>query len=662
MTRTGEDRHGEFPEVPYALWRSKVEADLRGASFETRLVTATREGLAVEPLYCPKPRSTPMPHVIRGTREPWAVWQDVRDPHPDAAARTMRDALSRGVEGFWLSFDGATMRALDRDAPGAARHTGAFGISVSCYADLEAVLAPIDLDRHAIALKGGAGAYALSEFLWGILDARGHGTVKLRGCAGLDPIGTLLRTGTLPGSIEAAFDALTRTAKRWIERAPSFRTALVSTLPPHEAGASSVDEVAFALASGLTTLRRLVAAGLDVPRAAGQILFAFAVGRDLFMEIAKLRAFRRLWSGMLAASGAPEAAGATWIHTTSSSRDLTRWDAWTNLLRTTTQTFSAAVGGADSTSITPFDALRGSSDARAHRLATNVHALLVHESHLDATQDPAAGSYYVESLTGEIARAAWSRFQSIESRGGLENEITSGRLAAELAAALARRMDDVARARVPIVGVSQFPNLDEAPPAHEFSTRELAARPIHGARLSARSEWQLGPTQPARATLLPARREADLFERLRDASTAHRTKGGRAPAAGLIRLGAPSDGRAEASFAKAALATAGIRCVDVVSPEGAARAFDPSQLDIAVICGSEAQIGAELTPLAATLEGRGARVVLVACRPGPFETAWRRAGMDHALYEGCDVVVTLGAVLSQLGIALPHGALTESLS
>jgi methylmalonyl-CoA mutase len=659
MTRTDADRHDEFPRVSYDAWRSRVESELKGTTFDRGLVTTTPEGISVQPLYVREHVRVRPSFAIDPPTPPgrWASWQEIRDPSPDDAAKTIAEGLARGIDGIWLSLDGATFRAMDRDAHGAAAYVGRGGVSVSTFSDLETVLAPVDLDKIAVAMKGGAGAYALSEFLWGILDARGGGASNLRGCAGLDPIGVLMRTGSLPGSLEAAFDALTRTARRWEERAPGFRTALVSTHAVHDAGANAVEETAIALATGLTILRRLLTAGFDVPRASAQILFAFPVTSELFMEIAKLRAFRRLWSGLLAASGAASAAEKMWIHATSSARELTRWDPWSNLLRGTIHAFVGRVGGANSTSLSPFDVTLGTSSKDAHRLATNTHGLWVDESHLDVVSDPAAGSWYVESLTDDLASHAWRRLQIIEEGGGIESELASGRLRSELTLQLARRMDDLARRRTRIVGVNEFADVGESPLVRPAVPAALLGRSIAGARLSARTEWQLGPTKPAEIVAFPSLRDAEFYERLRDATWAYRQRAGRGPAACLLALGSSSEHRARSLFAANALASAGIATEERAGPpsvEMAEAVHEASAFDIAVLCGTDTRY-AELVPLLApALKARGARVVLVAGRPGPNESAWRAAGMDHAIYSGGDLLVTLGAVLSQLGIVLPH--------
>ena len=184
---------------------------------------------------------------------------------------------------------------------------------------------------------------------------------------------------------------------------PSVRTVRVDTTAYVEAGASETQELAAMLATGATYLRALAAAGLDVDAACSQIEVTLAADADVFTTIAKLRAARRVWSAMTAACGASPAAQAPRLHVRTAERMMTRRDPWVNLLRVTAAAFAAGVGGAGSVTTAAFDAELGEPDELGRRMARNTQLLLQEESNVGRVVDPAGGSWYVESLTDDIA-------------------------------------------------------------------------------------------------------------------------------------------------------------------------------------------------------------------------------------------------------------------
>lgn len=390
-----------------------------------------------------------------------------------------------------------------------------------------------------------------------------------------------------------------RTAKTVSERYPNGIAAMVSTLRYHDAGADSADELAFALSTGAAHLEAMIEAGLTPAAAGKQLAVQIAVGRDTFAELCKVRALRVCWQKLLAASKAE--AGRTLVHAVCSQRTLTQRDPWVNMLRTTTQVFAAVLGGADVVTPTRFDRALGPPSELAHRIARNTGLVLREESSLGRVSDPAAGSYYLETFSDDLAREAWKRFQALEKQGGLEAARASGALQARLDASWKARLDLLARRRAPVLGVSEFANLDE----------------------------QL-PSVPTAVTTM-GHRDSEEFELLRLRVEQRKVE------AVLVTLGSLAESRARVGFASGFFAAGGIRSRETTSNEQAA---------IACLCGTDERYAEEAVARVKALRAAGCQKVLLAGKPGALESALRKAGADGFIFMGCDVIATLNEVLS----------------
>ena len=397
MERGGSDDHrrvGErFPQPSIEEWREVAKRSLRGPSLQSLIVT-TAEGLEMKPLYTAE--DLPADGVVR--RPPgsgtWETCLLVEGPDPAVAEARAAEGLVRG----------ATSLLLNADAGSAA-------LNVSVTGDLEGILAAAG--SAPVYLAGGAATPALAALM--VAAAGRH--EDLRGGFDYDPLASLAAGGEPLWNLERSYGLMAELVV-WTEReAPFMRAIAVSTLP--HAGAGASQEIALLLATGVEYLRALEAAAVPPEVACRRLRLLLPVGRDLFMEVAKLRAVRSLWARVAEACGVPEKERGVPVHAITSPRSLDGSEPWTNLLRTTVEAFAAITGCADVLTILPFDHPAGTGEARARRLALNTSTILREESHLDRVSDPAGGSYYVERLTADLARAAWSEFQRIEARGGM---------------------------------------------------------------------------------------------------------------------------------------------------------------------------------------------------------------------------------------------------
>ncbi len=391
----------------YADWRRRVEGELGGVSFEEALRSSSAEGIVREPLYTAAdlpggddPAGFPgLAPFTRG--RPTAPGFRIAQEHTLGDAGAVNTALVAGVEA------GVGLAWLRLDAPLSSQ-------------DASMLVDGVDLDRLDLVFDAGAfdSAAPLADFA----------ASPIRGGFGADPLGT-----QAAGRGEADFAAAAAVFAQSRRRFPGMRALLVATEPYHSAGASAVEELAFAVATGVEYLRRFAVDGWTVTDVAEEVLFALHTCGDFFLDVAKLRAARLLWAKVLRASGGGDAGLV--VHARPSVVTRGVGDSWDHLLHSSAESFAAIAGGAESVV------------AAAHegRLAVSALHVLEEEAHLARVLDPAGGSYYVEKLTDEMARDAWKLFQKLEAVGGMEDAVDDGTVDEIIEAATARWEEEVRR-------------------------------------------------------------------------------------------------------------------------------------------------------------------------------------------------------------------------
>lgn len=509
-----------FPPVTLADWRELATRELKGAPVQ-KLVHRTPEGIELAPLVTAEDVGPAVPRapLLARSRRGWAIAQEYRQRRPaDAGAAAVED-LSHGTEAAWFVLDelvaagvaadggaagevaevasrgraGAT-EVADRDGRGGEGRARA-GVVVGDAADVAALLAGIDLAGAEVVIDAGVRALPVAAALAAEAQRRGVAPGQLRGAVVGDPLALLLTVGEVGWSIEHVYRDMAELTGWARATAPGLRTALVDATAWHEAGASAADEIAGALAAALEHLKKLVDAGLTVDAAAGALLFVLAVGRDLPLELAKLRAARSLWARVAAACGVGPEGQVMRLHARASRREQSNLDPWVNLIRATSEGVTAALGGADSLALPALDEALGEPSALGRRLARNTQLLLRDESHLGAVQDPAGGSYTIERTTEALARAAWERLQAIEREGGLLTSLRAGAVQGRVAAAAQAQAQAVATLRLPIVGASRYAARPMGPRlGAQIEGDSAAAEQDAGGRSSAGSP---GPSEDA---------------------------------------------------------------------------------------------------------------------------------------------------------------------
>ena len=668
---------GAFEARDHDAWRARVEHDLGEGRFDSLRTPLTAE-TTLEPLYSAGPE-TPFPGALRGRpfgdQGRWTIWQEYDDPRMNVVSEAIRDDLAAGVEAVWLRC------GLDH------------GTRFTTTGDLAKALEHVDLGKVAVQLEPGEHALSLGAALLALAESRGVDPRTLAGGVGADPLGTLALTGTLTGGLGAARRDLGVLAQGFLEEAPQLRSALVSTRAYHEAGASAAEELAWAWATGVTYLRWLVAAGLSIDQAANTIRFSLGVRGELFPEIAKLRAFRIGWAKLVQAAGG-EATDA-WLHVRSSGATRTRVDPWVNMIRGTAETFVGAVAGADSIACTPFDVAVGPSDPMARRVARNTQLVLRGESHLARVDDPAGGSWAIESLTDQLAREAWSTFQQVEALGGMAHALQRGHVARSLDATRAARQQRIFTRREPVVGVSEFPDVDEARvlrapvdlenevevelgnPFGESSpderhevllalvgllTKGASARALFhnvheamavGVDLYTMTTMLFESTPSIHLEPLRPLRPAAAFEALRESVDAAARKG--LPAAAFVAdMGPLAEHSARLTWLSNAIGAGGIATLGAGSYRGvdaAVKAFEKqkSKTTLVILCASDAWYAEHAAAVASALKRAGATFVAMAGK-AEDEEPLRHAGIQLFLHAKGDLFADLEVLHRALGI------------
>lgn len=600
-------------------WMALVERTLRGGGVD-QLSGVTRDGIAVRPLYTDGP-DRPAAVVAVDPHRSEEGW-DVRAVH----------SLASCPDGGWGDVDGLLQRIEDDLAGGAT--SVELDSATGATADvLDRVLLNVDLSQTPVALTPHADTETARAL--GALAARRGAGLAPGSSLGIDPLGEWARSGRRSSCAEAA---------EWAARAASSgsiaRGVLAFAVDASryaDAGATEAQALGWATATGVAYLRALVGAGVPVDAAAGLIGFRLAATADQFVAIAALRAARVMWARVVTASGGSPEAARQYQHAVTATHMYSRRDPWVNLLRGATAALAAGVAGADAVTVLPFDHVSGRVDADGalgRRLARNTQLLLLEESHLARAADPAGGSFYVESLTEDLASAGWRVLQEVEASGGIEAAIDSGSLAAATQESWRTRLRALRTRSEPLTGVSEFPLLDEPTPA------SLA-----------------DPEEAEDGAGLPVRRLAEPFEDLRDAADRHRAVTGDRPAVWVAALGPAAAHSTRAAWTQNLLAAGGIEArsgAGVDSPIAAAADFAASGLTAAVITGTDDMYRQRAAATTAALADAGAVLVALVCdsdTPSGLLVDMRSAGVDEIWHDGSDAAAALERLHRALGVA-----------
>ncbi len=613
----------EFPAISAKTWKEKIVADLKGADFDKKLVWRTSEGFNVQPYYRQEDLkglkttvSAPgqFPYV-RGTKthNEWAIRQNIcATKNARKANAKALDILNKGVTslGFCLNAEKLSYRYI------------------------KTLLEGIKLDAVAINFNVCAcKAPELANILVRLVGRSGYDFKAVTGSINVDPIKNMLLKGK-PLTKEQVAEKIVATVKA-AKTLVNFRVVGVNSVALNNSGAYCAQELAYALAWGAEYMTMMTEAGLPNYLAARSIRFNMGIGGNYFMELAKFRAARLLWAKIVEAYKAPiftaalkEAAKMN-VSAETSRFNMTIFDAYVNMLRTQTETMSAALAGVDEIVVTPFDATYEEPTEFAERIARNQQLLLKEESHFDKVVDPAAGSYYIENLTNSIAEEAWKQFLAIQEEGGMYELVAAGKVQEAMAATLKARLSDVAKRKEVILGSNQFPNFTEkaGKKIKEVACGCCCAKP-----------------ENAIATL-PVARAAEEFEALRLETEAAKKQ----PVAFMLTIGNLAMRIARAQFSCNFFACAGYKVIDNNGFKSVAegiKAARKAKADIIVLCSSDDEY-ATYAPQAWLQLEDAKEVFVVAGAPACTEDL-QKLGIENFINVRVNVLETLKKFNEQL--------------
>lgn len=613
---------GEFPLPDKGAWRAEAEATLAGAPFEKKLITKTPEGIDIQPIYQREdlegiehlgslPGEAP---YVRGTRatNTWEVAQEIAAASQAEYNEALRHDLERGQTAVALNLN---------------------DVYVETSADFGRILNGVDAARVPLFLEGCAEPKAVFAGLLSYLAENGKNPARLRGAIACDPLGGLVANGNLPKSHGEAFDDMAEITRLAAKETPEFRTIGVSTSVYHDAGATAVQELAYALATGVEYLREMESRGIEPDTAAAKMRFTFSIGSDLFMAIAKFRAARMLWSRAVAASGGGAEAQKMRIHARTSLWNKTKLDPHVNMLRDTTEAFAAVAGGCESLHVGAFDEVIRTPDEFSRREARNTQIILRDECHFDQVIDPAGGSYYAETLTSRLAEKAWAAFQEIEKLGGMTKALAAGVPQKAVNAAAESKLDAVAQRRSSVIGVNIYANPKELLTACHSAPDGMGA----GGKCS------VPPLHPLRVS--------GQFERLRAAVEA----AGK-PKVFLANMGPLRQHKARADFSTSFFQTGGFDVLENRGFKTVAEAVAEAQksgAQVFVICSTDETYPELVPPFAGLIKASQPKsTVIVAGYPKEHIEAFKAAGVDEFIHIRANCYETLRGLAVKLGIQL----------
>ena len=652
----------EFAPTTYSQWKEEAVASLKGGVFEKKLLTQTLEDITLQPIYTKDDlKALGIEQAYPGERDflrgeyaagylsrPWAIAQSVSEVCPKTAGERVTEELGAGGNAVYLR--------LSTDTKMGEHSKSADGVCLQDASDVRAVFASHKAVSAQLHIPCGPSAIPML----GALNASGRQLGSLKGCVGADPLGDLAVYGKLPCTLERLYGEMADAALFAATRLPYLRAVLVDAGVYAAGGANAVQEVACALATAADYLAAMIERGMTPGQAIGSLRVQFALGSDFFMEIAKLRAARIVFARMAEVYGAPDTTLEIFCETSPLTK--TVYDPYVNLLRATTEAFSAVVGGADAISVSPLDQAGGGKDDTARRVARNIQVLLREEFGLTQPVDPAGGSYYVETLTRQLAEKAWAYFQKIEEKGGMAEALATSWIQSEIAGTMEKRFKKLATRQERAVGINMYVNQREKPFEEQIikETAPAAKAPVETSELletlnalaSAHKERvllaaaafnagasfsqvrdALGRESEIEVIPIAPHRRTERFEALRQATEKYEKRTGKTAKVFLACMGPVAQHKARADFSEGFFGPAKfdmVRSDGFGSWEEAAKAAAASGAIATVICSTDETYPEIVPPLARAIKKQapGMTVILAGAPVPEMKDEYEKSGVD----------------------------------
>jgi len=458
-------------------WVALAQKECRDKPLES-LTVSTAEGIPVKPLYTADDVAG-LEHVgslpgfapfVRGPRatmyagRPWTVRQYAGFSTAEESNAFYRRNLEAGQTGLSVAFDLATHRGYDSDHPRVVGDVGKAGVAIDSVEDMKILFDGIPLEKMSVSMTMNGAALPIMAMYVVAAEEQGVTPDKLAGTLQNDILKEFMVRNTYIYPPEPSMRIVSDIIAFTAEHMPRYNSISISGYHMQEAGATCAQELAYTIADGIEYVRTAINSGLDVDKFAPRLSFFFAIGMNFFMEVAKLRAARLLWSTLMREKFSPQNPKSLMLrtHCQTSGVSLTADSPYNNVVRVTTQAMAAALGGTQSLHTNSFDeALALPTDFSAG-IARNTQLVLQEESGITDVVDPLAGSYYVEKLTADLAAEARKLIDEVEDMGGMTKAVESGMPKLRIEEAAAVRQASIDRGEEVIVGVNKFRARDEA--------------------------------------------------------------------------------------------------------------------------------------------------------------------------------------------------------
>jgi methylmalonyl-CoA mutase len=684
----------EFAPHTKEAWREAVDKLLKGKPYEKIMLTDTYDGITLQPIYSQEDwekvnHCSEFPgfgskirhnYPLGYRRQPWKITQEINCNSPEECNRILLHDLMRGQNSVSLLLDEATNSGLDPNQA-TEQQIGKAGLSFAMLKDVETAFENVDIPAIDLQISAPTIALPITAMLAAYCKSKNIPLKEIKGCIGMDPMAELIREGSLSLSLKQSYEEMCHLTRWSAKNMPSLRTIRVNTLPYAESGANAVQEVTIALATAVSYTREMLKQGLHINTIVKRIQFDFSIGNQFFQEIAKFRAARYVWSYILQEFSAPDTG--MFIHARTPLFNKSQYDMYVNMLRTTTEAFSAVMGSVDSICVGHFDETMKQADDFSRRIARNQQLILSEECHFDSVVDPAGGSWYIESMTEIYAEKIWKKFQEIEEQGGIFAALESGTIQDEIKEIAELRKKNLATRKDVFVGINMYANLLEKKPEQGFiSNLDFVTQRIEDFDAIAQDlEVRINPENPVAsiikayengATLgfitdilrfkevdwpsvepLQQFRITELFEKLRNDVEQSINSGKSRPKVFSANIGNISQYKARADFSKGFLEVGGLDIVDqggFQSATDAAKAAMESGADAVVICSTDDMYPQILPDFIKQFPPEQKPVFILAGFPKEHIDTLKKAGIDEFIYLKANAYQILQNILTKIGV------------
>lgn len=693
----------DFPAHSFEEWKKQVELELKGESFEKKLITKTYENIDIQPIYTQADLNNvafydSLPgfdNFVRGNRASgyhsniWEIAQEYKFALPEENNTAVRNDIENGLNSINIALDLPTQLGKDADQCKVGE-VGFGGLSISGIRKMQALFDRINLIDYPIHIHCGFSALPFTVLFASFARELKLSLRNLRGSITSDPYDFLLKYGYLPFSLSKIFDEIKFATQFIIRSSSPIRTIGVSSYNYSNAGANVVQELAFAFSTVVDYLNELINRGLDIKAIIPKVKFTFGINSFFFMEIAKLRAARILWKNILSAYELSDDDYNIYIHTKTVDYNKTITDPYVNILRETIESFSAIIGNADAITTKPFDYLFKYSNDFSRRIARNTQIILRDESNFYQVIDPAAGSYFVEKLTFDLCQQAWDLFIKIQQLGGMFQAIKSGFVQNELKKIENIKRIDYQRRKSVLVGTNLYVNPNESLESIEVPDYQE----IYKKRVSYIQKYRINGDDDKHISILEKLkkiadtnsydlieyaieayidgatigevssairkfendqiiveplnliRAAEPFENLKKQSENYLIKNGHKPRVFLLTFGTLKEYKARADFSRSFFETASFEIIyptiELNNIEDASIAALESNAEIITICSTDDNYINFVPKLVKTIkEKKKSSFIILAGYPKEQSQLYKQSGIDDFIFLGCDLIKTI---------------------